>query len=159
MDFDALMNLPWSLPTADVATPKPLIARGQPAHYTVRMATADEMAKANNIKSSLDKIRAMVSALNGAGIPQQAEALSEWLGLGMDQLAEDYIRQIEYVLLCTVNPPLKRQHVIWLARFQPFFFKNLFEQIMLLSFEGADLGEAMPSTETPESETPSLSAA
>lgn len=156
-DFDALMNLPWEIPTATVDTPAQLRARGEPDHYMVRMASAEEMAKANNIRASIEKTKALVTALHEAGVTRPSAAIKNWLGLG-DDLPEEYVRQIEYVLLCTVTPALKRQQVLWLARFQPFFFKNLFEQIMLLSFEGADVGEAPPSTETPESETLSPSA-
>lgn len=150
-DFDQVMAMPWVTPTAKVTTPVSLVKLGAPEAFVVRMATAEEMVRANDVHANLEKAKAMVLALTEMGFKQKAEALREALGIG-DSLPDGYIRQIEFVIMCTVEPQLTREHVLWMARMQSFFFKSLFEKIMQLSFEGANLGEAIASTETAESE-------
>lgn len=152
-DFDGMMSMPWAESVASVETPKAMISAGAPPAFKVRMATAEEMVRANDIHASLEKAKAMVTALSDLGGNRKAAVDAFKLGLGIgEQLPEGYIRQIEFVLMCTVEPVLTREQVLWLARMQPFFFKSLFEKIMMLSYEGSTLGKAKASTETAESE-------
>jgi len=149
-DFEALMNLPWVMPTASLKTPAALVRHGAPERFVVRMASAEEMVRANDARASIEKIRALIESLGALGAREQATAFKAALGLN-DDPPEGFIKQIELVILCTVSPPLDRGKALWLSRFQSFFFKSLFEKIVELCMEGATPGEALPSTEIPAS--------
>lgn len=71
-DFEVLMAEPAKPPTAQVKTPPALTQRGVPPHFTVRMATAEEMARANDARMIAEKARAMLEALAGLGGQRQA---------------------------------------------------------------------------------------
>lgn len=150
-NFEALMAEPWAPPTAQVQTPPALTQRGAPAHFTVRMATAEEMARANDARMVAEKARAMLDALAGLGGQRQAAIYKEAVGLSSETVPDEFVKQIEFVTMCTVSPPLNHERALWLSRFQPLFFKWLFLKIMELCQEGAAPGEAPSSTETPES--------
>ncbi len=150
-NFEALMAEPWTPSTAQVATPEALVQRGAPAHFTVRMATVEEMARANDARMIAEKARAMLDALAGLGGQRQAAIYKEAVGLSSDTVPDEFIKQIEFVTMCTVSPPLNHERALWLSRFHPLFFKWLFLKIMELSQEGATPGEAPPSTEIPQS--------
>lgn len=150
-NFDAVMSEPWNLPTAQVATPAALVQRGAPAQFVVRMPSAEEMVRANDARAIAEKLRAMLEALAGMGGQRQAALYKEALGLSSETTPDEFIKQVEFVAMCTVSPVLNRERALWLSRYQPLFFKLLFLKIMELCQEGAALGEAPPSTETPES--------
>ena len=150
-NFDALMAEPWTPPTAQVPTPPALVQRGAPAQFVVRMPSAEEMARANDARAIAEKLRAMIEALAGMGGQRQAAIYKEALGLSSDTTPDEFIKQVEFVTMCTVSPVLNRERALWLSRFQPFFFKMLFTKIMELCLEGAGPGEAPPSTGIPES--------
>jgi len=152
LDFEPMMAKPWTPATAEVEVPAALVSRGAPAHFSVRMATAEEMSRANDARMIAEKARAMLEALAGMGGQRQAEVYKEAVGLSSSTVSDEFIKQIEFVTMCTVSPPLNRERALWLSRFQPLFFKLLFLKIMELSQEGATPGEAQPSTEIPASD-------
>ena len=149
-DANALMRLPWAAPTATVDAPAELAAGGAPARWTVRMATAEDIAVANDAVNRLANLRAMVEALVQAGSKDKAEALAAALGLD-GQPPETYVRQLDFVIRCTVEPTVDREFALWLGRHFSLFFKALFEKIMELTGQGATLGKAPNSTATPAS--------
>ncbi|MDG4552889.1 MAG: hypothetical protein P9E24_01370 [Candidatus Competibacter sp.] len=115
------------------------------------MATAEEMARANDARMIAEKARAMLEALAGLGGQRQAAIYKEAVGLSSETVPDEFVKQVEFVTMCTVSPQLNHERALWLSRFQPLFFKWLFLKIMELCQEGATSGEAPPSTETPQS--------
>lgn len=136
------MQWAWSLPTATVETPAALrTAQAElPAVFTVRMATAEDMAFVAEANDRRQNLQAVLETFLVAGAGEKVEALKAALGLD-GAPSETYIRQIEFVLRCTTDPVLDREMVLWLGRYFPLFFSALFQKIMVLTGEGADLGK------------------
>lgn len=152
MAFDpqALIRQPWFAPTAAVDTPAALVEQGAPAQFRVRMATAEDIVVANEAFKSHETMQAMIEALMEAGSKDKAEALRAALGLDGEP-PENYVRQIEFLIRCTVEPKVDREFALWLGRYFSLFFKALFLKIMELTGQGASLGKAPPSTGEPMS--------
>lgn len=138
-----VMQRAWTVPTATVDTPAALRAAhpDMPATFTVRMATALDIARVDAAKDKLGLLKAMADAMASADAGGTADALSAALGTD-GSTPESYGRQVEFVLLCLTDPPPNRDAVLWLGRHFPMFFNALFGAIMRLTGEQAQLGES-----------------
>lgn len=138
-----VMQRGWSVPTAPVETPAALRAAhpDMPAAFTVRMATALDIARVDAAKDKLGLIKAMADAIASSDAGGSADALRAALGTD-GSTPEAYGRQVEFLLLCVVEPALDRDSALWLGRHFPMFFSALFGAIMRLTGDQAQLGES-----------------
>ena len=138
-----VMQRGWTAPTAPVETPQSLRAAhpDMPAAFTVRMATALDIARVDAAKDKLGLIKAMVDSIASADAGGATDALRAALGTD-GSTPESYGRQVEFLLLCVVEPALDRESVLWLGRHFPMFFSALFGAIMRLTGDQAQLGES-----------------
>jgi len=134
--------LPWGNPTAQVPIPSVLRTANAelPESFTVRMATAEDLAFVAEANDRRANLQALVETLATSETSEKAEVLRAAAGLD-GQPTATFIRQVEFVLRCTADPKLDRELVLWLSRTFPLFFSALFQKIMELTGEGAQLGK------------------
>ena len=137
-----VMGMPWERPTDTVETPAALRAAHPefPAVVTVRMPTAEDLACFDEAGDKVKNMQALVSALQAGGAGEKVAALSAAAGLD-GQPNETYVRQIEMLLRCVVDPPVDREQVLWIGRTFPLLFRLLVRRIVALADGGAGLGK------------------
>lgn len=152
-DIDRYLQMPRIPPrTAELRFPElaPLGAPGEEPVFIVRALTGHEIARANEANDRLERTRAAIEAMVGAGTVQR-EAFGDLL-LSSDATPEDLARRIEHTMMGTVSPALNRDAVIRLLGEFPMIIWALSNSILKLTGLGADVGKAQGSGLIPASE-------
>lgn len=152
-DIDRYLQTPRIPPrTAELRFPElaPLCGPGEEPVFIVRALTGHEIARANEANERLERTRAAIEAMVGAGTVQR-EAFGDLL-LSSEATPEDLAKRIEHAMMGTVSPALNRDAVIRLLDEFPMVIWAITRKIWELTGLGADVGKVPGSTLIPASE-------
>jgi len=146
----------WEPRTCEVPTPS-LMAIGVLA-WKLKAPTANDLAAARESMENRTKREVLLNALERSEKSAAIAAVREALGL-TDDVRPDIARRIELIVRCTIEPETDEEDAVWLADNHPVLFFDLTNKCLDLANQGSSVKKTpMPSTEIPESETPSPSA-
>jgi hypothetical protein len=151
MDLQKFLQAQFQAREATIALP-PDLHEFFGKSWRVRGLTAAELARANEAASRGDSMRALVTALAGAG--DKAEAIKSSLGLSDEEVPADISRRIEMLAAGSLEPKLgaeNRDVAVRLAESFPTVFYELTNKILSLTGDGAEVGKPKRSTKTPAS--------
>lgn len=133
------------VPVAELA---PLFGEAAPV-WTVRGLTGEELARANDASARAKLYAATVEALASAAHSEQAEALKTLMGV--NEVPEDLAKRFDHLTFGSVEPAISREDAVRLFASHPIVAYQLTNKILELTGQGADLGKALHSTESPTS--------
>lgn len=126
----------------------PLFGEAAPV-WTVRGLTGEELARANDASARAKLYAATVEALASAAHSEQAEALKTLMGV--NEVPEDLAKRFDHLTFGSVEPAISREDAVRLFASHPIVAYQLTNKILELTGQGADLGKALHSTESPTS--------
>lgn len=149
-DLERFRTLTLTPRQAQVAVPElaPLFGDAAPV-WTVRGLTGEELARANDATARVKLYAASVEALMSAANSEQAEALK--IIMGVNEVTENFAKQLDYLTFGSVEPSISRGDAVRLSASHPMITHQLTKKILELTEQGADLGKALHSTDTPTS--------
>jgi hypothetical protein len=117
--------------------------------WTVRGLTAAELARSREAGERNDQLKALVTAMAGAG--DKAKAIRDSMGLNDDDVPSDISRRIEMLTAGSVDPKLgpdNRDVAVKVADDFPTLFYELTNRILELTGSGSELGKPKRSIKT-----------
>lgn len=149
-DLERFRTLTLTPRQAQVAVPElaPLFGDAAPV-WTVRGLTGEELARANDATARVKLYAATVEALASAARSEQAEALKNLMGV--NEVPEDLAKRFDHLTFGSVEPAIAREDAVRLFASHPVVAYQLTNKILELTGQGADLGKALHSTESPTS--------
>lgn len=120
-----------------------------PPLWTVRGLTGEELARANDASARAKLYAATVEALASAAHSEQADALKTLMGV--NEVPEDLAKRFDHLTFGSVDPAISREDAGRLFASHPIVAYQLTNKILELTGQGADLGKALHSTDTPTS--------
>lgn len=126
----------------------PLFGEAAPV-WTVRGLTGEELARANDASARAKLYAATVEALASAAHSEQADALKTLMGV--NEVPEDLAKRFDHLTFGSVEPAISREDAVRLFASHPIVAYQLTNKILELTGQGADLGKALHSTESPTS--------
>jgi hypothetical protein len=148
MDLQKFLQASFVAREAEVPVP-PELAQFFGKVWKVRGLTAAELARSRDASEREDNLKALVSAMAGAG--DKAEAIRASMGLSNDDVPADISRRIEMLASGSVEPKLgaeNRDVAVKLAETHATLFYELTNKILNLTGSGAELGKPKGSTKT-----------
>jgi len=121
--------------------------------WKVRGLTAAELARSREASERSESLKALVSAMAGAG--DKAEAIKTSMGLSDEEVPADISRRIEMLAAGSVEPKLgseNRDVAVKLAETHATTFYELTNRILELTGGGSEPGKPRRSTKTKASE-------
>lgn len=153
---DAFASASLSMPESDVDVPdlRAWFDGDAMPKWRVRGLDANAFAKIELAERRGKVAEALASAIDSGSMAVVTESVRELLGKA-GAIEPVYARQVEAIVLGSVNPAIEHHHAAKLGESYPVVFKTLFNEIMRLTGEGAH-AEKKPqgSGKTPESEAP-----
>jgi hypothetical protein len=148
---DAFAAAPLALRTSAVPVPDLAAWFEGPAVWRVRGLDANELAKVDQAERRNEAAAALAEALTSGAAAQITEGVRE--ALGRTGAIEDiYARQIEILVLGSVDPVISHAHAAKLGETFPVVFKGLLNTILTLTGQGAEAPKKPEaSTATPAS--------
>lgn len=134
---DAFASAPLSLRTADVPVPDLAAWFDGPAIWQVRGLNANELAKVDQAERRHEAAEALAEALASGTAEQITEGVREVLGR-RGTIESVYARQIEILVLGSVQPAISHAHAAKLGESFPLVFKTLLNHILTLTGQGAE---------------------
>jgi hypothetical protein len=146
MPFDSkrFLSTTFAPRTADVAVPglADWFGDGEPAVWTVRGQTANEVAVSIDAGNKQRNIDSIVKAI--AANSDQVEELRRAIGVSKDTHA-DIVKRLEMLTQCSVEPSITLDVAVKLAEARPIEFYALTNKILHLTGEGMDVKKLPPS--------------
>lgn len=147
---DRFLTAPLTLRTAEVAVPD-LAAwfDGEPV-WRVRGLNANEMAKVEQAERRQQVAEALAEALQAGNVAEIAAGVREVLGRSV-AIESVYARQIELLVIGSVEPAIDHAHAAKLGECYPVTFKTIVNKVLELTGQGAEAASKKPvaSTGTP----------
>jgi len=146
MTFDLERFRGASLTPRQLAVPVPDLAaffpEGEPAVWTVRGLTGEEIARCNESNARHATIAATVQALanSAAAKADTVEALQTLLGYGTD-VPEDLAKRFDHLTFGSIEPAIDRATAVKLFASYPIVAYILTNKILELTGMGPDLGK------------------
>lgn len=161
MSFDAkaFLSEKFEPRVVEVQVPdlKPWFDDGAKPVWKVRGLTGDELGRVNEAVERYKNINALVSGLVGQDPVQKAAAIKEALGVG-DKSPASVVRELEMVVLGSVDPPADMALAIKLKDNFPIEFKQIARAILEATGKGRIPGKSKASGQTEGCEQASPSA-
>jgi hypothetical protein len=134
---DAFVATPLALRTEEVPVPDLAAWFDSPAVWRVRGLDANELAKVDQAERRNEAADALAEALSSGTAAQITEGVREVLGRtgGIESV---YARQIEILVLGSVEPVITHAIAAKLGETFPVVFKILVNAILSLTGQGAD---------------------
>ena len=138
----------------DVPVPdlKHWFVAGSAPVWRVRGLTGDELGRVNEALEKYRNVSALVNSLVGADPRQKAEAVKEALGIAGQKTPESIVRELELVVIGSVDPICDMQLAVKLKDNFPIEFRQIAQAILVATGKGRVPGKSKPSGETQESE-------
>jgi hypothetical protein len=152
MDLQKYLQAQFVAREAEVKVP-PELADYFGKVWKVRGLTAAELARSREAGERGESLKALVTAMAGAG--DKAEAIRTAMGLSNDDVPADISRRIEMLAAGSVEPklgPENRDVAVKLAETHPTLFYELTNRVLELTGSGSELGKPKRSTRTQASE-------
>lgn len=120
--------------------------------WVVKALSGEELYKIRVAVTRNQNIQEVVKKLVSGSVKEKVDAALVALGIGDDQLPDDYVRRLHILKLGSVDPEIKDQQelAIFVANNFPIFFTEATDQIQALTGMGRSLGESKPSGQTPK---------
>ena len=136
-----------TIPVPDLAH---FFAEGDPAEWTVRGLTGEEIARSSESQSRATSIAAAVQALaNSAALKRdRTEAMETLIGYGAD-VPEDLAKRFDHLTYGSVSPAIDRPLAVRLFAVYPVVAYQLTNKILELTGLGPDVGKLPHSTVAP----------
>lgn len=153
MDLSKFARDQYQPRTESVAVPELAEYGGEDCKWVVRGLTGAEFA---TVRAAVDKnksLGALVEAISAGNKKETTEHLKDTLGLGCDGLPDEHVRQIEMLLIASVDPVVDRPTVVKMAAVFPIVITRLCGQILELTGLGQELGKQEDSGEKGASES------
>ena len=151
MDLQKFMQASFAAREAAITVP-PALVEFFGKEWRVRGLTAAELARSREAADRGESLKALVSAMAGAG--DKAAAIRESMGLSDDDVPADISRRIDMLASGSVEPKLgaeNRDVAVKLAETHPTLFYELTNRILELTGSGSEPGKPKRSTKTKES--------
>ena len=158
-NVSGFVQAPWQHRTQEVPVPelKAWFDDGEPAVFTVRGLTANEIARANSASQAHRREAALAEALTSGSKSEITGAVQAALGRGPD-LDPDIPRRMEILCAGCVSPPCDLELARKLQEHHGVILFNLSNVILSLTGLGSDVEKKpAPSTKTRASAPPSSS--
>ena len=134
---DAFTSAPLALRTEEVPMPDLAVWFDGPALWLVRGLDANELAKVDQAERRNEAAAALAEALTNGTAAQIVESVREVLGR-TGAIESVYARQIEILVLGSVEPVISHAVAAKLGECFPVPFKVLVNAILSLTGQGAD---------------------
>ncbi len=127
------------IPVPDLA---PWFGEGEPAEWTVRGLTGEEIARSNEGQTRMAAIAATVQALaNSAALKDdRVEAMQTLIGYGADT-PDDLVKRFDHLVYGSVSPTIDRPLAVKLFAAFPVVAYQLTNAILELTGMGPDVGK------------------
>ena len=109
------------VPVPDLAA---FFSDGEPAVWTVRGLTGQELGRANEAAAKNKLVVATMDAIATLSAKEQIEEIKNALGLGSN-VPDDVARRIEYLTVGSVNPAITQEVAVKLCETYPVEFYEL----------------------------------
>ena len=123
--------------TAVVAVPDIAAWFDGPAEWMVRGLSANELVKVELADRRMKMREAFHDALRSGSADEITAGVRDELGLS-GSIEDVYARQVEMVVLGSVDPVIDHSHAAKLGETYPIIFKELFSKISVLTGLGAE---------------------
>ena len=134
---DAFTSAPLALRTEEVPVPDLATWFDGPATWRVRGLDANDLAKVDQAERRNEAAEALAEALSSGTAAQITEGVREVLGRS-GAIESVYARQIEILVLGSVEPPCTHALAAKLGETFPVPFKQIVNAILSLTGQGAD---------------------
>ena len=121
-----------------LAALKPFFGEEEPV-FKCKMLNSEELARAEESSNSQQMLHDLMTKMLSGTATDKATAIAEAAGITSDEVPASVRKMIEYVLLGVVEPQLSRDQVVKISVNYPVEFKQLFNKIMTLTGEGAEV--------------------
>ncbi len=139
--------------TADVPVPDlaSFFGEGEPAVWTVRGLTGQEIGRANEAAARNKLVASTLEAIAGMSATEQIAEIKQALGLAAG-VPENIAKRIEYLTIGSVSPAITQEVAVRLCETFPIAFYDLTNKIQELTGQGAvERKKSTPSGGTPAS--------
>lgn len=125
--------------------------------WRVRGLTGDELGRVNEAVEKYKNVNALISSMIGKDPGQKAEAVKEALGIAGQKTPESIVRELELVVIGSVDPVCDMSLAVKLKDNFPIEFRQIAQAILIATGKGRVPGKLKASGETMESEPASVS--
>ncbi|MGB0467756.1 MAG: hypothetical protein ACPGF7_09550 [Pontibacterium sp.] len=107
--------------------------------FRCKMLNSEELAQAEESANSQQVVSELLNRITAGNPHDKAAAIAEAAGISGDDVPGALRKMIEFVLAGVVEPALSRDQVLKISTNFPVEFKQLFNKIMSLTGEGAEI--------------------